>query len=319
MKKIFAIALALVMVFSMASAFALSNCATGFDWTCPVENSDCGKAKFEVVPYVKVNNGCGGYDWQVNDCATAINSENVYYALKLTVDAFVNDAWYVLATADVELDDGLAGTEYADVALPAAAELDDDEAQVFYLGLNGQWIAEDDAVITENGNNVVYTATVVDADEAEICATVKSFHNGYNEVWTYGDYDVSVATYTDVTTGDDFGVMEVTKDGSVFTMSWWVDNGKVDEITASSAAFLAEVQAKFNLGGCVVGTCVNNDVILKNFGWDDEFESCFGWSNKGAAVVNPECVVAIPKTGDVSVVAYAVMAVVAAAGAMLKK
>ena len=40
----------------------------------------------------------------------------------------------------------------------------------------------------------------------------------------------------------------------------------------------------------------------------------------GTAIVDPECKIEIPKTGDVSVVAYAVMALVAAAGAMgLKK
>jgi len=147
MKKIFAIALALVMVFSMASAFALSNCATGFDWSCPVENTDCGKAKFEVVPYVKVNNGCGWFDWQVSDCATAINSENVYYALRLTVDAFVNDAWYALASVDVELD-GLDGVEFEDVALPEV-DMDDDEVQVWYLGADEDgvlsWVEEDAA------------------------------------------------------------------------------------------------------------------------------------------------------------------------------
>ncbi|MBQ3131932.1 MAG: hypothetical protein IJC24_04400, partial [Clostridia bacterium] len=84
-------------------------------------------------------------------------------------------------------------------------------------------------------------------------------------------------------------------------------------------AFRAEVFAKFNLSGCGTGTCIDAEIVERNFGWDDELENCFKWSNKGASVVNPECVVAIPKTGDVSVVAYAVMAVVAAAGAMLKK
>ena len=60
--------------------------------------------------------------------------------------------------------------------------------------------------------------------------------------------------------------------------------------------------------------------INKNFGWNDEIESCFTWSKEGASVVNPDCTIEIPKTGDVSVVAYAVMALVAAAGAMgLKK
>ena len=60
--------------------------------------------------------------------------------------------------------------------------------------------------------------------------------------------------------------------------------------------------------------------INANFGWNDEIESCFTWSKNGTAIVNPECKVEIPKTGDASVVAYAVMALVAAAGAMgLKK
>ena len=57
MKKIFAIALALVMVLSMASAFA-SACvqAPTLDWYCATATChNCGKATVEVIPYVKVN------------------------------------------------------------------------------------------------------------------------------------------------------------------------------------------------------------------------------------------------------------------------
>ena len=87
MKKIFAIALALVMVCSMASAFALNNCSANFAWPCDADVNFCGRGTVEVVPFVKVNNGCGGFDWQVNTCAGAVASENVYYAIKLNVEA----------------------------------------------------------------------------------------------------------------------------------------------------------------------------------------------------------------------------------------
>ena len=77
------------------------------------------------------------------------------------------------------------------------------------------------------------------------------------------------------------------------------------------------IRTYFNLE---IGTPVSAKAINDNFGWNNKVESCFQWSKNGAAITNPECKVEIPKTGDASVVAYAVMALVAAAGAMgLKK
>ena len=335
MKKIFAIALALVMVFSMASAFALNDCFSGFDWSCATKVTNCGKAKVEVVPYVKVNNGCGWFDWQVNDCATAIVSENVYFAVRLTIDANVDKAWLDAADVTLDLGDGLFGTatgfnadfnvdgEFDDeaktslkdfVPYPENWKLDADEAQVFYLTDVEDdvftWTHEDDA----DADDAMWSAVVVDTDDAEVCATIASSNPGWGE-WTYGDYTV-VASKTDAK--GDYGYFQVKNDcGAEVKITW--EKGKVTTVYATSDAFRAEVFAKFNLSGCGTGTCIDAKIVQRNFGWDDEFDGCFPWSNKGAAVVNPECVVAIPKTGDVSVVAYAVMAVVAAAGAMLKK
>ena len=69
-----------------------------------------------------------------------------------------------------------------------------------------------------------------------------------------------------------------------------------------------------------LGDCVKGSTIKAIFGWEDSASSKATWTKNALAIVNPECQVAIPKTGDVSVVAYAVMALVAAAGAMgLKK
>ena len=92
MKKIFAIALALVMVLSMASAFAANDCST-FDWTCSTKATNCGKGKVEVVPYVMVNTACG-WDYEVSTCATAITTQKVYYAVKLTVEANPDMEWW---------------------------------------------------------------------------------------------------------------------------------------------------------------------------------------------------------------------------------
>ena len=69
-----------------------------------------------------------------------------------------------------------------------------------------------------------------------------------------------------------------------------------------------------------LGDCVKGSTIKAIFGWEDSASSKATWNKNALAIVNAECQVAIPKTGDVSVVAYAVMALVAAAGAMgLKK
>ena len=293
MKKIFAIALALVMVLSMASAFALNDCFSGFDWTCST-NTNCGKGKIEVVPYVKVN-ACDGVDWQVSTCATAINTENVYFAIKLTVDANTDPAWFNNANIKVT---GKGVKMPADLAPWATAgaywagvETDKDEEVVYYLRKDAKtWTDEEDDNFKTA--DYVFTAKVTDAKKAKVCATLASENKGIGS-WTYGDYTVTVAA-NKLTIKNDYG--------NEFVMSWKDD--KVNSITATNAAFMAEVQAKFNLSGCVIGTCVDEDIIQRNFGWDDEFESCFGWSDKGAAVVDAECVVAIPKTGDASVLAW---------------
>ena len=287
MKKIFAIALALVMVLSMASAFALNDCFSGFDWTCSTTNTNCGKGKIEVVPYVKVNNGCGGYDWQVSTCATAINSEKVYFAVKLTIDAYPDKAWWNAATIEYEAKglDGLPMTLDTKFAAGFTVDEKEDEALVYYLNKTATgWVKEDDAAF--DLKDVVISAKVKDAAKAKFCATLASENKGIG-TWTYGDYTVTVAA-NKLTIKNDCG--------NEFVMSW--KDGKVNSITATNAAFMAEVQAKFNLSGCVIGTCVDEDIIQRNFGWDDELESCFGWSTKGASVVDPECVVSIPKTGD---------------------
>ena len=326
MKKIFAIALALVMVLSMASAFA-SACMGGFDWTATSANN-CGKAKVEVVPYVKANNGCGGYNWQVSDCAAAVNGEHVYFALKLTVDADLDAEWW--AKADMKITTSGLTTPVWNGGVPenglTATTATSDKEAVWYfdfttdtwfkVGTDAGNISVADDVESTPNTKFIKQGVVGDASKAKVCVKLTSTGNNFSE-GVVGKYYVSYGTF-----GTYKALKVYDKKGGTVIAEYTVNADdvvtKVDYTNAGSCApyDVASIKGFF---GIVEGTKLTQKLINKNFGWDDKQEDCFKWNTKATAVVDAECVVAIPKTGDVSVVAYAVMAVVAAAGAMLKK
>ena len=323
MKKIFAIALALVMVLSMASAFA-SACVTGpFNWSATATAANCGKGKVEVVPFVKVNDGCGNYVWQENNCAAAINTENAYYALKLTVEPKADKEWWDASTLKVVLK-GLYGKElnWGPGNWFSGIDFNEkDDTVVYYLKNNGDiWLKEADwkDMSSYNQNDYIFTANVTDAGKAKVCATLKSKLETYAG-GIIGNYYVKV---TDKDGKLFIGVSSKDTKGNAKDrlVTYTIENEKVTAIkweAVCGADDYNTIKTYFNLE---IGTPVSRDAINKNFGWDNKVESCFQWSKNGAAITNPECKVEIPKTGDASVVAYAVMALVAAAGAMgLKK
>lgn len=414
MKKIFAIALALVMVLSMASAFAMT-CNTNWSWDCAVEETDCGKAKVEVIPYV-VENGCGTPRvYNGNACATAINGENIYWAVKLTTEADFSTEWAATASVKVTVKGTTKDVEFTVKGLDKL-----ESSKEYYVKATTKagktaysWVeVNEDFEISD----VIFQNVVKDAYKAKVCAqltagldlsknkTTKS--NGYtisynptdktitfentdatvvlaldadDKVWLadvttdvediYGkltvknyDYNTGKAnitivfdntvheyknaileydakTNTHTFKNGDFTVEGITKDvenedvvlgQKVFGFTTkgynkagdaYLDASMLNRTYGFSCApgkFLYNVFQKFNID---FGTCMTKKAINKNFGWDDDFgKVCYSWNTKGVAIVNPECKIEIPKTGDVSVVAYAVMALVAAAGAMgLKK
>ena len=302
MKKIFAIALALVMVLSMASAFA-SQCSVGpFDWTCATKNTNCGKVKVEVVPYVKVNAACNDIAWEVSTCATAIKGENVYFTLKATVDKHVDPEWFKWSALTIDY----SGLDKADVAnlwtvkngagveTFQSLDRDADKEIVYYWNeATTSWEEVDDDF--EFGFKNIITAKVTKASDAKVCAKLTSKYENFTE-GVVGKYFVKYGTFENVKAFVVYEDEDETENVVVYTLD--ADdkvNGIFKKNDKCSTAFYNEVTAFF---GITMDTCLNQETVDANLGWDEEVKNCFSWSTKGAAVVDAECVVAIPKTGD---------------------
>lgn len=363
MKKIFAIALALVMVLSMASAFASTWCRTDFNWDCATATCENGTGSVELIPYVK-GNDCGkGNLYTVSKCAGAVNNDNIYFAIKLTVDADPNEEWWNLAKLEFSTKKGIdvnslrAGNNAVTAPIRGFANL--------IKNANGGDLKAGEYYLTSirNTNNAVvwtlvkaadfeadattlFSARVTEAAKAKICVKLSSENKLATNTATavIGDWTVSYDANTKLLTFVKKNAqvdVRLDKDTDKVVRAWAtkdrtanpvvgitfvsMDNGELVEsgtgarygTGCNEAALVMEVMNLFKFN---FNTCMTKKAIQTNFGWSAESESCFQWNKDALAVVNSECQVAIPKTGDVSVVAYAVMALVAAAGAMgLKK
>ena len=167
----------------------------------------------------------------------------------------------------------------------------------------GDWTRYDADNEATAEDKFVQTLYVFDAAKAKLCATIKS-ENKFTKA-VVGDYTVEwIENPSELENALGF----YSEDGNVYLKMDKKD--KVQKITTTNvsactteAALIQDVLADFNLG-CGYGVCITYDAVKANFGWKDKVESCFSWSDKAPSVVDAECVVAIPKTGDASVLAW---------------
>ena len=383
MKKIFAIALALVMVLSMASAFAFVGTCGKYEYTCPT--ASCGVAKAEVVKFV-ANNTIDQYQ-ESPDCAAVVVGRPIFYGIKITFDKDLNEQWYYHTETKLQIKEnnvnagpGAGRDETADrqLALLAAKKAGSVAGNTYWVefpndpvghtlqdSLNGARLVSEwnqncvkEAVpfntnvsVTANVlydfNGVTHTPSGLTYIDTALLTWINAEDLPSTTEIDYGTFKVSV--YKNWTDPDFTGenatvfdyVIKVMKNGAN-DVWFYVKNGVVSYIwengtyfkalengtyistgtSGNRAANCSDISAAAALIGIKLGDCVNGGTIKAIFGWSNGSANKATWNKDAVAIANAECQVKveIPKTGDVSVVAYAVMALVAAAGAMgLKK
>ena len=327
MKKIFAIALALVMVLSMASAFAAVGgvqCYTP-SYTCPTVG--CGVAKAEVVQFA-ANNTIDGYEETA--CAGVVGGQNIFYGVKITFDADVNAQWF----ADTNTKFSIVESNINNPADWTSGQLatmftttktaGDVSGKVFWYDFTTNRLVSDWSASCVK--TVVATNT-----KAKVCADVNYVNDGVGD-WDYTDFDAKVVAGT-ARNGYDYTI-ELIKAGK--TLKIWVIGGEATYAMMGSNVYYADngtimvyknaqapayannawtvtgdqpvvaslacddVDEYLALIGIKLGDCVTASTIKAIFGWDDadKFMSCKTWNKDAKAIVNAECEVSIPKTGD---------------------
>lgn len=328
MKKLIAIATAFVMTLTMTSAMA------SFNWTNPTVNRT-GKATVEVVPYVKTSDGAGGFIWKASKYAAAVSSENVYFAVKLTVAPNPDPRWISNAAVELEatgLTSAWVNDNYNSIPL-TGVDAEASGQTVYYLTresaesnniaaapwtkVDKSFTVADDVEARDSLN--IFTVPVYNSNKAKLCATLTSSFGTGSSDFTAGDVGEYYVTFAE-------GFLTVYADEAAsaspngFLVRYTIDPSteKVSSVTnqaGSTAPYdYGTIRAFFNID---MGTRINQKLVNANFGWSDEIENCFKWG--GTVAPTPGVDTSIPKTGGPSVLAYGLMAVLAAAGAIMKK
>lgn len=365
MKKIFAIALALVMVLSMASAFAFVGTCGKYEYSCPT--ASCGVAKAEVVKFV-ANNTIDQFQ-ESPDCAAVVVGQPIFYGVKVTFDKDVNEQWYYEDDTKLEINETvngvtntyayklcmLTGKKAAAVSGKtywvkwlggaAAPTLVEDWSPACVKNVNTRttrdnvsaYVVFDFNGVTNNPTDLVYTAATLPAGVTAPSTQWLDYGSFKVEVIanandpTFGAYDYAIHVkqggaegYFMVFGGKVKYYAEPNGIGGFNYYKEVIDNRLISAVTGQADGTCTDYATLAALIGIKLGDCVDGGTIKAIFGWSDKgaYGNKATWNKDAVAIANAECQVKIeiPKTGDVSVVAYAVMALVAAAGAMgLKK
>ena len=187
MKKIFAIALAVVMVLSIASV------AAAFNWGPAASSGDSFGYGIDVIKFTRSTGEIGSSYFNADDAATAVNGADVYFAIKLTVpDLSATNG--IRANAEVEIDataiSGFDGGTYdiSDLGKGTYYYMEDAPglADGFYLidafVANARWMN----FVSETP---VFARYCLDTDTAEVYAEVTS-DRPLGRWFTVGGYDI---------------------------------------------------------------------------------------------------------------------------------
>ena len=187
MKKILSIALAVVMVLSIASV------AAAFNWGPAASSGDSFGYGIDVIKYTRSTGEIGSSYFNADDAATAVNGADVYFAIKLTVPDLLatND---IRANAEVKIDataiSGFDGGTYdiSDLGKGTYYYMEDAPglADGFYLidafVANARWMN----FVSETP---VFARYCLDTETAEVYAEVTS-DRPLGRWFTVGGYDI---------------------------------------------------------------------------------------------------------------------------------
>ena len=323
MKKIFAIALAVVMVLSIASV------ASAYSWLKPAEtttdDTNFGYA-IDVIKFTRSTAGLGSSYFNADDAATAVNGADVYYAIQLVVNN-PSDAVKAVAKATINFTaiEGY-GKEYTPVvptangvyyyAAPTRAY-----AQGNFELIN--YFVENNLAMSHTAETPVFAVRCLDTATAKVAAKVeakrdltKAFYVGeYGIVKTpAGNITIGLektpAKYVEfILNGDDkvidydvYGGMTVEEVNNLFR---FLDAGSVDQF--ENALKAGEIY-------------MTDDNLRAAFGFSYSSSDSITWNANSTPIIL-DTNVGIPKTGDnASVIGFAMImvAVVAAAVAVRK-
>ena len=321
MKKIFAIALAVVMVLSIASV------ASAFVWDKPADTTPANFGySVDVVKYTLKSGYVGTSAVEPNDAATAVNNADVYFAVKLSVTStdYKDDAAAKITITSLGFED------VKNVYTPNLKVLGVGD----YYWIPGVGFKTMQEIANNNDWSAVVFAKCLDTETAKVTAKV-SVERPLTTAFNFGDYIVQTSDpkggfVAFFKPGPDGGVTGCERIANFYRNN----DGLVTKVVdyAGTGTIVAEdvmdLYAWLNDGSATAfQTAVDNkQVYMTNsnlwaaFGYSYSQSDSATWqANSTPIILDPT--VSIPKTGDnASVIGFAMImvAVVAAAVAVRK-
>ena len=304
MKKIFAIALAVVMVLSIASV-------AGALWEpAPADPASEFRVQVSAEKYA-LETGTYGYKYVATETITAANGADVYYVIKLVVPASPN-AKEAAATVEVTYD-GIAGTSKSWTVkdIIDLAEGHNGKGGTFYYN-GAHWYKSTEFV--NNPSAVVAQARCFDTSVASIDVEASVKRN------LKVDDGFEWKGYTVYYTGT---VISFVKDGEKVRFTLGSDGlATFDETTSTGLLPIVLFNdLGFTYDELKAGKVYMNETNLRNvFGYSYKVTDSVDWTATNYPII-VDTNVGIPKTGDnASVIGFAMImvAVVAAAVAVRK-